>query len=159
MDSDRVNRWLTFATNVGVIVGIVFLALELRQNSQLMAAQLRQQMSRDTTDLLTLHSNDAQYLTVIERGLKGEELTDVESHQFVHRQNAYIWQWQQWQNLVYQHRIGLYDDDEFALQIAIARRYISDNPGFLKLWCEYKNWIASPELIEMIESGSPNVSC
>jgi hypothetical protein len=41
MDSDRVTRWLTLAANIGVIVGIVFLVLEMRQNSDIATAQVR----------------------------------------------------------------------------------------------------------------------
>ena len=33
MDSDQLNRWLTLGANVGVLVGIIFLAVEIRQNS------------------------------------------------------------------------------------------------------------------------------
>ena len=40
MDSDRINRWLTLAANIGVIAGIAVLALEMRQNSDLMRAQI-----------------------------------------------------------------------------------------------------------------------
>jgi hypothetical protein len=40
VNSDRLNRWLTLAANVGVLVGIVFLALEIRQNSDHLALQL-----------------------------------------------------------------------------------------------------------------------
>ena len=39
MDSERVNKWLTLGANIGVIVGIVFLALEIRQNSDLLRLQ------------------------------------------------------------------------------------------------------------------------
>jgi hypothetical protein len=41
VDSDRVTRWLTLAANIGVIVGIVFLVLEMRQNSAIATAQVR----------------------------------------------------------------------------------------------------------------------
>lgn len=41
MDSDRVARLLTLAANVGVIVGIVFLVLEMRQTSAIASAQVR----------------------------------------------------------------------------------------------------------------------
>ena len=41
MDSDRVNHWLTLAANIGVIVGIAFLVLEIRQNSDIATAQVR----------------------------------------------------------------------------------------------------------------------
>ena len=40
MNNDRFNRWLTLAANIGVLVGIVFLALEIRQNSDHLALQL-----------------------------------------------------------------------------------------------------------------------
>jgi len=40
VNGDRLNRWLTLAANVGVLVGIVFLALEIRQNSDHLALQL-----------------------------------------------------------------------------------------------------------------------
>jgi len=35
MNVENVNRWLTLAANLGVIVGIVFLALEVNQNTQM----------------------------------------------------------------------------------------------------------------------------
>jgi hypothetical protein len=40
MKDDRLNRWLSLAANVGVLVGIVFLALEINQNSDHLALQL-----------------------------------------------------------------------------------------------------------------------
>ena len=36
---DAVNRWLTFGANLGVVVGIFFLAFELQQNNELLEAQ------------------------------------------------------------------------------------------------------------------------
>lgn len=41
MDSDRAARWLTLGANIGVIVGIVFLVIEMRQNSAIATAQVR----------------------------------------------------------------------------------------------------------------------
>jgi hypothetical protein len=42
MDSDKVNRWLTFGANIGVLVGIILILIELNQNSDLMRAQMTQ---------------------------------------------------------------------------------------------------------------------
>ncbi len=47
MDSDRLNRWLTLGANLGVLVGIIFLAAEIRQNSDL--ARLQFAEDRQTT--------------------------------------------------------------------------------------------------------------
>jgi len=41
MKLDDLNRWLTLGANIGVIAGIVFLAVELRQNNELLAADAR----------------------------------------------------------------------------------------------------------------------
>lgn len=38
MDTDRLNRWLTLIANIGVIVGIVFLALEIQQANRIAIA-------------------------------------------------------------------------------------------------------------------------
>ncbi len=34
MDSEKLNRWLTLGANFGVLVGIIFLAIEIRQNTE-----------------------------------------------------------------------------------------------------------------------------
>ena len=40
MDSDRLNRWLTLGANLGVLVGIILILIELNQNADLMRAQM-----------------------------------------------------------------------------------------------------------------------
>ena len=41
MDKNRLNQWLSLAANLGVIIGIIFLVLELQQNSAIATAQVR----------------------------------------------------------------------------------------------------------------------
>jgi hypothetical protein len=41
LKSNRVDYWLTLAANLGVVVGIAFLVLEIRQNSDIATAQVR----------------------------------------------------------------------------------------------------------------------
>lgn len=38
MDSDRLNKWLTLAANIGVLGGVIFLALEIQQNTNAIKA-------------------------------------------------------------------------------------------------------------------------
>ena len=42
MDTGKLNRWLTLGANLGVLIGIILILLELNQNSSLMRAQLTQ---------------------------------------------------------------------------------------------------------------------
>jgi len=40
MDFDQINKWLTLLTNVGVLIGIALLVLELNQNAELTRAEM-----------------------------------------------------------------------------------------------------------------------
>jgi len=40
MDTDKVNRWLTLSANVGVIAGLILVAVQINQNTQITKAQI-----------------------------------------------------------------------------------------------------------------------
>ena len=42
MDSGRLNSWLTLGANIGVLIGIILILIELNQNADLMRAQIAQ---------------------------------------------------------------------------------------------------------------------
>jgi len=52
MNTDRLNRWLALGANVGVLIGLILLVYEVRQNSDLMRAQIS--MERTTTNMQIL---------------------------------------------------------------------------------------------------------
>lgn len=73
----EIGQVLTLGANVGVIAGIVFLAMELRQNNRLLAAQARyslREYRNDIADSLMLpHVMEATH-----KWAAGEELTAME---------------------------------------------------------------------------------
>ncbi len=78
MNIDARNRWLTLVANVGVIAGIVFLGIELRQNNELLEAEARfnrMRMSWDGWQSLA-ENRDLTELTV--RAINGETLAVAE---------------------------------------------------------------------------------
>ena len=42
VNTDNLNRWLSLGANVAVVIGIVFLAIEIRQNTEMTRAQITQ---------------------------------------------------------------------------------------------------------------------
>ena len=54
MNNKRLNRWLSLGANFGVLVGLILLVYEVRQNSDLMRAQIS--MERATTNIQLLAS-------------------------------------------------------------------------------------------------------
>ena len=83
--------------NVGVIAGIVFLAMELRQNNSLLAAQASyMQFSVERERRSRTMENRANLTDIVLRASAGEELTPTERSQ-LQAQNLDTldaWQWQ-----------------------------------------------------------------
>ena len=51
LDSDRLNRWLTLGANVGVLVGLFLLIIEIGQNTEMMRAQMVQSRADNLVQL------------------------------------------------------------------------------------------------------------
>lgn len=55
MNSSKVNEWLTLVANIAVVGGIIFLAIEIRQNNELLRSESRQALI--TNDVASLAAN------------------------------------------------------------------------------------------------------
>jgi hypothetical protein len=72
MNSSRVNDWLTLIANVAVVGGIVFLAIEIRQNNELLRSESRQALV--TNDVTSLAAN-FENADVFAKFVSGEQMT------------------------------------------------------------------------------------
>jgi hypothetical protein len=64
--SSRVNDWLTLVANVAVVGGIVFLAMELHQNNELLRSETRQaQVANDVTSLMANIGNSDAFVRLV----------------------------------------------------------------------------------------------
>ncbi|NIL94331.1 MAG: hypothetical protein GTO71_07810 [Woeseiaceae bacterium] len=61
MNTDSVNRWLTLGANLGVVIGLILLIVELSQNSSLVQAQIHQARS-DNYESFMLEIADTEFL-------------------------------------------------------------------------------------------------
>ena len=59
--SDRINKWLTLGANIGVVIGLILLLVELNQNSDLVRAQIHQARS-DNYESFMLDIADTEFL-------------------------------------------------------------------------------------------------
>jgi hypothetical protein len=75
---DRVNRWLTVVANVGVIAGILFLALEVRQNNELLEADARFNRMRVSWDGWQSRAEHGDLTDLLVAARNGETLTEAE---------------------------------------------------------------------------------
>ena len=155
MDLEKLNTWLTLLANIGVLAGIIFLAIEIRQNSDAIRAQTRAQLAEEVTELFSVNMNDQEYATVFMRGNNVEKLSAVEQYQYYRHRSAWA---NYWLNVAYQHKMGMYDEAEFTQQMINIRRDMEIFPGLKVHWCAWRNR-ASQELIEALEGDLSGSYC
>ena len=134
---DELNDWLQVIATIGVIASIVFLGLELRQNSDLMRAQIYQARAEIIQETFTA-TQESEYVIPILLKLEQSEtdgasipdtvslLTAEEKMRLSFYMNRQI---RHLDNMYYQYELGLIDDE----YIAWWRNIIRNNVG---LWFE-----------------------
>ena len=104
IDWKKVGQWLGITANVGVLIGLVLVIIELNQNQTMMRAQARSQISSDISDLLLRQAENPQLNDLIYRIENGEDFSPQEMRQYF-QYNASLFR--HWENAYYQYRMGL----------------------------------------------------
>jgi hypothetical protein len=128
-----VSDWLQVGGLLGVLVGLILLIVELRQNQDLMRAQTRNEITQSEMAHLSSTAGNRDLAEVIVRANNGEPLTPVEQLMFVTRSESAF---RLWQNVHYQGRNGMYDADEFSKHLDTMEMVLSRNPGLIAYWCQ-----------------------
>jgi len=131
-ESGRVSSLLTIAANLGVIVGLVLVILQLNQNEKMMRAQTRHDIAMGIVDQLRDTANNPQLAELAVRLNNVGELTPVERYQVQLRFGALL---RIWEDEHYQYRMGLYDEEEFVHERNNWRGVLENNKGLAVVWC------------------------
>ena len=129
MDIERTNQWLTLIANVGVLVGVIFLAVELRHSSNAISAQTQDSIADGFIQLNLATISDP---TVGENSVIGlyepERLTNTEKIRFSMHMRALFNQFRRVHGL---YRNGLLDESDWALYAREASTIMSSAGGKL----------------------------
>ena len=155
MDSDRLNRWLTLGANIGVLVGIILLIVELDQNRQAVQAQTRSNLSQGIVDYMSVVAGDGELASLRRRIDLGEEATEDEQYQYSLITRALV---RYWENVHYQYRKGLYDESEFAAHREAWRDYFAFSQAIVEFWCGTRHSM-SREFAEEIDGLLTTYNC
>jgi hypothetical protein len=132
--------------NLGVLVGIILLIVELDQNRDMMRAQTRHDLAMGIVDLLQIPAGNEQLADLMYRAHSGGELTPRELFQFQLRSNALF---RYWEDVHYQYRVGLYDEIEFAKQRDAWRTSINSSALGRTYWCQVRTLYSPQFMSEM----------
>ena len=137
MKMEGLNTWLTLIANVGVLAGIVFLAVELQQNTSMMRAQTRDSITEKTLIATAPWSNSSYAADIMWRGSNGE-IASSSGPDWVTYQALVSNIFRINENEFYQHEQGLFDEAEFQGRLNIMARNMA-RVGFRTVWQRHRD--------------------
>jgi hypothetical protein len=158
-DLASANRWLTLTANVGVLVGLIFLAVEVRHAGNATELQTIESVSEGWFRLNELIVSDPELARIVVLGLEyPEALTDVESIQFSMHMTMFT---NQFTRIGKHYELGLISEQEYqnsSYELASfyntpgGRVIIENSPDYFKeasleFIAQYTDSIPAPELM------------
>ncbi len=129
MNLSKVNQWLTLLANIGVLAGIVFLAIEIRQSGDAVTAQMQDSIADGFIALNMATINDPQVGVTWVIGLnEPDRLSDAEAIRFSMLMRALFNQFIRVHGL---YRTGLLEESDWALYAREAATIMSSPGGKL----------------------------
>ena len=109
MNWDALGALAELLGAIGVVVSLVYLAIQIQRNTSAIRASTAQQVTNRGGEIAEAIASHSDLASIQQRGLfEPESLTDEESFRFSNIMNAVF---RAYENMDYQHRIGLLDDD------------------------------------------------
>lgn len=133
---ERLSGWLALGANLAVLAGLVLVFVQLNQNERMLRAQTRHELSMGIVQLLQESAANEHLADVLVRGNAGEPLNPADGYAYDTRLNALL---RYWEDVHYQYRMGLYDEDEFARQRLAWRTSFTGRARAVAYWCRVRD--------------------
>ena len=135
VSADKINKWLALVANVAVVIGIVFVALQLNQNSRMMKTQTRNAITESILNF-QFNAQTSGLRDVEEKGTRDlSSLTAEETRQLF---QLYVSNLRLWENIHYQYRNGVFDEAEFAAERNSWKSLGERTPLLRGVYCQLK---------------------
>jgi hypothetical protein len=115
---DRINQWLTFISNIAVLVGVLFVAYELKQSREFAEAETRARVGADTVEFFLRMAENPDLAQAIRKYDAGEDLTPEESATVGYLTFAQV---RRWETTWKQYEAGLLSEAEIQQRLGAWR--------------------------------------
>jgi len=145
-----VGQTIGILANIGVVAGIILLALEIKQNNDLLESEILFNHTQIRMDIGTPLHNNSHLAEIVVKKNAGEQLTSVEARMLADWYNSTFTAWE-WEFREY--RNGKLK----ALPIKAYKRSLTGNdangdviyPGLLDHWSFAKDWYSEDFVVWM----------
>lgn len=156
-----IENWVNIGASAGVLLGILFLGLEIRQNTEMMKSQARDSITEKQMMFSEWVTTEPEMAVAIIAARAGLDKMQPE-HQLMY-QYFLAGVWREWENSYYQFQRGLFDAEEFEPRMARWRSQMLDSAarsqwGFTRLWYAPGFRAVVDSYVQAIESGEPDTA-
>ena len=131
MKLDQINSWLTLTANIGLIAGLLLVAVEIRQNSELMKVQISQARA-DAAMASNEQSFNSPYLpAILVKVDNGDELNDEEWLRYVDYFRASN---RNQDNVLSQYNAGMLGENIPRSVAQFARQFVGSSDYSRRAW-------------------------
>ena len=141
---DALDNIGDFLGGIGVVVTLLYLAAQIRQNTRMMRGAARQQLAQTSQDTIYRW---ADYAPAVVAAFGSNELEPADE---LRVRQLCRGMFRGWENYAYQHRIGLVDLEEWA-GVQVTIRKMLAHPTVAEYWSELRDEY-SKAFVEEIES-------
>ena len=110
MNFKKFNRWVTLAANIGVVAGIFFLAIELRQSNLATRIAARDSASQGHIDYMSFSVEPSILAVARQKVGQNETLTDLETDQL---RRFHALRWRHYERVFFLYQYDVISDGEW----------------------------------------------
>ncbi len=152
-NSDRANSWIAVIANVGILAGLVLVAIELNQNTKQLSLELMWQVNERMIENNRTLLGDNPTPTYVKSIMNPEELT-FEEFQVA---SAFVLNFLGvWEDRHFLYQAGLLSDEDWKRFIDDDISYTLGNRFAQEFWRTTKH-IFEPELVQYVDEKLPDV--
>jgi len=111
MQIEGLNRWLTFGANIGVVIGIVFLVVEINQNTVATRIAARDSATQGHIDYMAYMLDSSVLASAAAKANANQELSYLETQQL---SVFHELRWRHYERVYYQYQNGVISDQEWT---------------------------------------------
>ena len=125
MQMENLNRWLTLGANIGVLVGIAFLVVEINQNTVSTRIAARDGATQGHIEYVAHLLDSSVLASAIAKADANQALSHIETTQLILFHEL---RWRHYERVFYQYKNGVISDQEWAgYKSGIAQSFQDDN--------------------------------
>ena len=148
MNDNNINKWLTLGANIGVILGLLLLVVEIRQNTTASRAQTAQAIIDSSRNFLVGIAMDDDFARIRQAGQSDiASLSDSDAYRFTAYSRG---NWLYFQNVWIQWTLGVVDDRIWWTFKEIICE-IQSRPGNLEEWEKHRG-VMDEEFVRIVDS-------